>query len=144
MKLDEIFDVWKDDSQFDRTELGEESLKTPQLHHKYYKMFSHERLALRKLESEYKTLYRDKYEYYQGILDQDSLQEYGWEPFQMKLLRTDIPQYIDADRDVINLNLRIAMQKEKIDVLESIIKTIQTRGFAIKNALDWERFKTGM
>lgn len=143
MKIDEIFDAWEKDSQFDRTELGEESLKTPQLHHKYYKMYSNERLVLRKLEVEYKDLYKTKYEYYSGTLDYDTITMKGWEPFQLKILKTDIPMYIDSDVDIQNISLRIGLQKEKIDILESIIKTIQTRGFAIKNALDWERFKIG-
>ena len=36
--LDEYFDLWAEDSKIDRTELGEESIKIPQLHHKYYKI----------------------------------------------------------------------------------------------------------
>ena len=143
MKLEQIFNEWENDSKFDRTELGEESLKTPQLHHKYFKIFAEERLILRKLESDYKILYRDKYEYYQGTLDEGTLRANGWEPFQLKILKSDISHYIDSDQDIVNLTLRMAMQKEKIDTLESIIRTVQNRGFAIKNAIDWERFKVG-
>jgi hypothetical protein len=39
--------------------------------------------------------------------------------------------------------LKIAVQQEKVDVLESIIKSIKDRGFQIKNAIEWERFKVG-
>ena len=143
MKIDDIFNEWEQDSQFDRTELAGESLKTPSLHHKYYKMYSTERLLLRKLESEYKELHKTKYEYYSGTLDYDTMRESNWEPFSLKILRTDIPMYIDSDSDITTLSLRIGLQKEKIDLLESIIKTIMTRGFAIKNAIDWTRFTSG-
>ena len=35
-KLDYYWDEWDEDSKIDRSELGEESIKIPQLHHKYY------------------------------------------------------------------------------------------------------------
>ena len=36
------------------------------------------------------------------------------------------------------------LNREKIDFLESVIKTINIRGFHIKNAIDWEKFKVGI
>ena len=50
--LDDLFDLWADDSKIDRTELGEESIKIPQLHSKYYKLYSTERLKSVKLQEE--------------------------------------------------------------------------------------------
>lgn len=143
MKLEQIYEYWSEDSKIDRSELGNESLKLPQLHSKYYKVFSEERLRLKQYESEYKILYKQKFEYYMGTIDEYEMKELGWEPQPLKILRTDIPVYMDADKDIINLNLKISMQKEKIDVLENIIRNINSRGFQIKNAIDWERFKTG-
>jgi hypothetical protein len=35
------------------------------------------------------------------------------------------------------------MQKEKVDFVESIIKSLTTRGYQIKSAIDWEKFKVG-
>ena len=64
MKLDDYFYMWSQDSKIDRTELGEESIKIPQLHHKYYKHFSVERLTLTKLQEELKSLKKDKFEYF--------------------------------------------------------------------------------
>lgn len=143
MKLEEIFSHWEKDSNVDRTELGEVALNIPRLHHKYFKMFSHERLLLRKLEQDVKKLKKLKWEYYTGVLDQQSLEEVGWTPFGLKILKQDVPTYIDSDNDVIHLNLRIAVQQEKIDALESIIKSIMNLGFQVKSAIDWEKFKTG-
>ena len=57
--LEELFDVWSEDSKVDRTELGEESIKIPQLHHKYYKMFSTERLVMIKLQEDLRVLKKD-------------------------------------------------------------------------------------
>ena len=38
MKLDELECVWANDATIDSTYLDRESLKTPQLHSKYFKM----------------------------------------------------------------------------------------------------------
>lgn len=143
MKLEHIIDSWKEDCQVDITELGRESLRIPDLHHKYFKTLSAERLTLRGLEKQYKSLYRTKYEYYTGVMDQDTLEERGWEPWSLKVLKQDIPMYMESDVDVSDLQSRIDLQKEKIELLESIIKMVINRGFQIKNAIDWERFKVG-
>lgn len=36
------------------------------------------------------------------------------------------------------------MQLEKIELLESVIKTFTNRGFNIKAAIEWEKFKVGI
>ena len=54
--LDDLFDLWAEDSKIDRTELGEESIKIPQLHSKYYKLYSTERLKSVKLQEDLKIL----------------------------------------------------------------------------------------
>lgn len=144
MQLDELFELWKKDSGIDRTELGEESANIPKLHYKYYKHYAQERLTLKKLEAEYKSLYKDKWEYYQGNLPDEDLKERGWDPFQLKVLKSDLSTYIDSDKDIINHMYKIEYQKEKIDFLESVIRTINNRGFHIKNAIDWEKFKVGI
>lgn len=143
MNLELLFDEWGKDSQLDRTELGEEALKIPSLHSKYFKLFSTERLQLRKLEQEFKTLYKLKNEYYNGTLDYEELRELGWEPNPLKILRNDIPQYIDADKDIIDLTLKIAYQKEKVEFLDSCIRSLNTRGYNINAAIAWEKFKMG-
>ena len=83
--LDDYFDLWAEDSKIDRTELGEESIKIPQLHHKYYKMYSLERLNLVKLQEEMKILKKDKIEYYTGTMAEEDLKERGWEPNPLRL-----------------------------------------------------------
>jgi hypothetical protein len=143
MKLDEILDLWAEDCNMDRTELGEEALKIPKLHSKYLRTFTEERLLLRKLEAERKELVLLKSDYYRGILPEEDLKSNGWEPFRLSVIKSDVPTYIEADQDIIKLNLRIAMQQEKVDALEAIIKSISNRGYLIKSAIDYEKFKMG-
>lgn len=143
MKLDDIHEEWGKDCNIVDDMLDEESLKIPKLHQKYYKIYTGERMLLAKLTQDIKVLSALKHEYYAGDLSQEDLEENGWEPFQKKVLRTEIPRFIEADRDIINLNLKIATQKEKVDLCENIIKSLRDRGFLIKNAIEWRKFTNG-
>ena len=143
MKLDEIQLMWERDAQIDRTELGEESLRIPQLHSKYFKIFSQERLLLRKMEGDYKTLFKNKYEWFNGSISEEDLKQYQWEPNPLKILRTDIPMHMEADQELQAQSLKVEMQREKVEFVEAIIKSLTSRGFNIKNAIEWERFKMG-
>ena len=77
MNLNDYYDAWSTDSKIDRTELGEESIRIPQLHHKYYRYFSEERMKLVKLQEEYKGLKKDKYDYYSGVMAEEDLVDRG-------------------------------------------------------------------
>jgi hypothetical protein len=144
MKLDDIYQEWEKDSDINRNELGDEALRIPKLHHKYFKIFTQERLTLRKLEFDLKQLKLEKYEFFtQGPTPEQH--EKGWKlPPQGKILKSDANNYVDSDQEVIQLALRIGMQLEKIELLESVIKTLTNRGFNIKSAIEWEKFKVGI
>lgn len=143
MKLDDIMDLWADDARMDDTELGNESLRIPMLHHKYYKIFVQEGLLLKKLEQDYKSLYKLKYEFYMGVLDQETLIEKGWDPNPLKILKQDLSIYMEGDNDLQLIQAKIDIQKQKLSFLESAIKTITNRGFLIKNAIDFLKFQNG-
>jgi hypothetical protein len=119
-------------------------LKIPQLHHKYYKIYSNEKLILRKLNTEYKQLRLEKYEFYtQG--PNEETDNKGWKlPASGRILKADVLQYIEADTDLINLSLKIGIQEEKIEFLESIIKTLNNRGYNIHTALEFIKFMNGL
>ena len=86
---------------------------------------------------------RELSEYYLGELDKDELEEIGREQFYKKLLKNEIETYIESDDEFIETNLKIALQEEKVNYIEAILKSINNRGFQIKNAIDWLRFTNG-
>lgn len=143
MKFEDIFEQWNIDSTIDKTELDNESLRIPKLHHKYYMMLVAEKALLKKQESQLKELKLSKYEFYsQGHTEETK--HLGWKlPARGMILKADIPMYMEADKDIIELSLKIGMQQEKVDFLESIIKSFQTRGYIIKSALDFMKFTMG-
>lgn len=143
MKLEDIHSLWNEDCNIVDDMLDEEALKIPRLHQKYYKIYSTERMLLAKLKTDLIQLRQLKYDYYSGELAQEDLNEQGWEPFPKRVLKAELPRYIESDKDVINSTLKIAHQQEKVDMCDSIIKSLRDRGFLIKNAIDWRRFTNG-
>ena len=68
----------------------------------------------------------------------------GWKlPPRGMILKGDIPMYLEGDQDIINLSLKIGYQQEKLELLDSIIRSVMNRGFLIKSAIDWQKFTMG-
>ena len=144
MKIEDILNLWEQDSEIDITNLSVESLNTPKLHHKYIKILYAERIILEQLRAYYKQYFRDRHDLITGSIDEETCKKYSWKPNPKLILRGDIQMHIEAEEETIKMTLRIASQKEKIDVLESILKMVSNRGFQIKSTIDTLRFEAGL
>ena len=143
MDIRDIQKLVAEDMPIDDTELDIESMNIPQLHSKYLNIYMDEKLVLQKLNSDYHRLKKVKWEYYTGKLDQEQLDDYGWEPFQLKILKQDIDLYMDSDEDLQKILNRVAYQKEKVTSLDSVLKSINNRQWNIKGAIEWRKFING-
>lgn len=140
---DDINEMWSKDCKINETDLMTESRRIPELHSKYYNLFFKEALKVKKIKSDLKELERAKFEYYTGSIDEEELKERGWKPNPLKILRQDIDKYLQSDRDIINISLKIAYHEERANYLESIVRQINNRNFIIKSMIDWARFQAG-
>ena len=131
------------DMKVDDTQLDLESLKIPQLHNKYLNFLQEERFNLKKMGFDFASLRRSKWEYYTGKISEEDLEEKGWEPFDLKILKSDIDMYLDSDNDMILMKQKITYQEEKVFYLESVIKEIGQRKWEIRNAIEWRKFVSG-
>ena len=143
MKIDEISALWKADCGFDITDLATSASNVPLLHAKYYELFALENMVLSKFQCDYKVLYKTKLEYYSGRLSDEDRAEKGWDPMQLRVLKQDLDTYIEADLDIINFLLKLAVQQEKVDYLKEIVKSLNNRGFLLRTAMDWVKFTQG-
>jgi hypothetical protein len=138
--LDDIKSQWAEDSKLDNDLLDNESTKIPQLHSKYLNYLSDVRSIKIRKEHEYKVLIREKFEYYTGKASDKVYQE---NPFDLKVLKQDVPMYIDADPEIQNVTTRINYYEEMIFFLEKVIQQLNNRTFQIKNSIDWQKFMQG-
>ena len=140
MNIDELYSEVERDIKIDDTELDLESIRTPQLHNKYLKIFTKHSLQYKKLQDDYKVLYREKWEYYTGKAPPEV---YAENPFELKVLRTDVGIYMEADKDLQQLGQRMAYTKQIVEYLERILKEINNRNWNIRNTIEWKKFLHG-
>ena len=144
MKLEEIQELWNRDRDIDITDLGVESVRIPQIHDKYLKIYIDERIRLKGLQFDLNKLVKLKTDYYAGNLTEEELEKLGWEQFLTRLIKTEITKYLEADEDIIKMKKNIVLMEEKIHYLDSIIKMVSNRGFQIKSAIDWIKYNDGI
>ena len=140
MNIDELYSEVERDIKIDDTELDLESIRTPQLHNKYLKLFTKHSLQYKKLQDDYKVLYRVKWEYYTG---KASPEVYAEKPFELKVLKADIGIYMEADKDLQQLGQRMAYTKQIVEYLERILREINNRNWTIRNTIEWKKFLHG-
>lgn len=144
MEISDILLQWKEDARLDPNELAMESNKIPQLHAKYLELLSNARQEMKKEKQRLKKLQLDKYEYFSGRMPTEKLNQRNWKPFPHKILKNDIDRYIDGDDDIIKQRMVLSGLEEKVEVLESIIDSVNKRTFVIGNSIKWNQFTNGV
>ena len=140
MDLSELQDQVDRDLKIDDTELDMESIRTPQLHNKYLKLYTKYSLQLKRAQDDYKTLYRWKWEYYTG---KATPYVYLEQPFDLKVLKADVSMYLDSDKDVQELGQKEAYIQAIVTYLEKILREINNRNWTIRNTIEWKKFIHG-
>ena len=140
MKIEDIMKEWKNDAKIDDINLDSSSIDIPILHAKWLEIRTKAKSKLIGLQYKKKKLTKTLYEYYRGNLNNpDDLKEINREPLLNKPLNSETTIYVDADEEMIHLNLRIAAQEEIVDVLTEILKSINNRNWVIKAAVDYRK-----
>jgi len=141
MNLDELKLQVSQDLRVDDEHLDTESLKNQEIKAKYLEHKSKFELLLFKAKGDYKRLYREKWEYYGGKAD---AKIYASKPFDLKVLKTDLGVYISADEEIIDAENKIGYLETVVDYIKGVIKSVDNRGWDIKNAIEWKKFEAGL
>ena len=141
MTLDELQSLVAKELKINDEQLGSESLKNQELYARYLEHKSRFELLSHKAKGDYKILYRDKWEYYGGKSD---AKIYETKPFDLKVLKSDLSIYIESDEDIIKMENKIVYLETVIKYIDGVLKSINSRGWDIKNAIEWKKFEAGM
>ena len=141
MNLEELKLQVSQDLRVDDEHLDTESLKNQEIKAKYLDHKSKFELLLFKAKGDYKRLYREKWEYYGGKAD---AKIYASKPFDLKVLKTDLGVYISADEEIIDAENKIGYLETVVDYIKGVIKSVDNRGWDIKNAIEWKKFEAGL
>lgn len=142
--IEKLMEMWAEDAKIDETEPGRELLRIPNLHAKYLRILTHHNLVAKKVVTDYNRMKKLKWEYYSGDLNnEEDLAKYGFEPLLGKILRQDIPIYLDSDQQLTDLLLKKVMHEEIVSICNSIMKELTSRTYQLRTFVDWERFTSG-
>ena len=141
--LEELLEMWRQDSIIDSTEPSKALLNIPQLHSKYLNILSRHRLLSKEAEFKANKMRKLKWEYYTGKLDDDDLKKYGWEPFPY-VLKSEITTYLESDEDINKCLASKILHDEIVDVCTSILKELNSRTFQLRDYISWEKFIQGV
>ena len=144
--LETILSEWKEDSQIAKHQLDETSRVTPALHSKYLEYLSLTKLRLKKAEFKQKELLKEKWLYYNGKMDEDTIKEKGWQPDPfngLKVLKGEMEHYYDSDPEIQDSEMKIQYLKTIIDTLEEIVNNLNWRHQTIGNMIRWRQFEAG-
>lgn len=139
--------MWKKDSKIDSVALDESSKENSKQHAKYIELLSIVKLQLKKKEMEQKVLLRDKWLHFNGKLEKEKIDEYGWpyDPFNgLKVLKSDMQYYFESDPDLQKSEERITYLKTVKETLEEIVDVIKWKHQTIKNMIEWQKFTSGI
>jgi hypothetical protein len=121
-------------------DLHQQSYKNQIIKPKWLDYKSKYKLMMFQCKAEHKRLYRQKWEYYGGKSD---AKVYAAKPFDLKVLKTDLGVYINSDEDIIEVEKKIIYYETVIEFIDGVIKSIDSRGWDIRNAQDWKKFIAG-
>ena len=141
MNLEQIQEMWENDSKIDPDNLHDESLKIPQLHSKYYTLYNTITLLRERAREQYSKVKLERYNYYTG---KATAEVYAEEPFPYKVREKDaIQRHLDADDKMNKVDMKIKYYDIMLKFLEEIIRNISGRTYQIKNAIEWNKFQAG-
>ena len=141
MNLDELKLQVQRDLKVDNEHLDTESLKNQEIKATYLDHKTRYELLLYRAKGDYKRLYREKWEYYGGKAD---AKIYASKPFDLKVLKTDLAVYITSDEEIINAENKVGYLETIVDYIKGVIKSVDNRGWDIKNAIEWKKFEAGV
>jgi len=144
--LKAVLEEWAQDNVIDNVHLDESSRQTPLLHSKYLEKLANAKLLLKRAEFSQKTLLKQKWEWYNGKMSQEEVEELGWnpDPFNgLKVMKGDMDYYYDADPEIQKSEEKIQYYKTLVETLTDIVDTIKWRHQTIGNIIRWKQFESG-
>ena len=130
MKLNDLKEMCQKDTKIDGSDLDGYSISIPELANKYHQLRHEEKNTLRFFERQYKTLKLSRWLYYSGKANEN---EYEDKPFDLKVLKTDMDMFLDADTQIMDIK----------DKIEETARIIQNASFNISNTIKWKKFLSG-
>lgn len=146
LDLQSILEQWQQDCVIDNSRLDDVSRNTPKLHAKYLQLLSLSKLQVKRAEASQKVLLKDKWLYYNGKMDKETIEEKGWnyDPFDgLKVLKGEMDYYYDSDPEIQKSEEKIQYYKTIVETLTEIVDSLKWRHQTVGNIIRWKQFEAG-
>lgn len=142
-RINELYDLWREDSEVNTLNPGDALIDIPKLHYKYVHILSVYRMKSKNFEMERSNLRTLKYDYYMGRMDESDLKKHGWEPFPL-VLKADVNMYMEGDKDLHKIAYKKSICDEIVEVCTSILKELNARTYQLRDYIAWQKFTQGI
>jgi len=144
MNIEQLLEMWSQDSKIEETEASKELAKVPSLHSKYLRVRSNHNLIVKKLMFEYTIQRKLKNDYFSGRLNNpEDLEKHNLPPLVDKVFKGDMNVHLDADEDLIKILMKKTIHQEIVDTCDMILKEINNRTYQLSNIVKWELYLKG-
>lgn len=137
----EVYQEAQIDLKINSANLLEENINTFLLFQKYWRYLEEAKALLFDCDFNHHRMLHKRTDYYLG---KASAQSYKEEPLPLRILKTEVKRFLDADHYIISTLRDLHEATLFVEYLETLIKNhINHRGFAIRDMIEWKKFTNG-
>jgi Recombination, repair and ssDNA binding protein UvsY len=141
-----LIDEWIEESETDlyidyNGNLGEQAASNHKNFTKWLSRLKKHSLDLRKQRIREDKLNSELWIYYTGKANPDV---YKQKPMDNRFLKSEVKEAISIDQEMMKMRLETSILEEYVDTLDRILKAVKDRDWAIKAAIDWRKFESGL
>ena len=136
-----IYKEIEKDSVINKDSLDTELLQIPYQYGKWINIHAIEKAFLIKFNKQLKVLKPLKFDYFKGNVN-DSYMNGAISPTTYSKLQAT--ERMEADEEVSSLSEKIELQIIKIEMIDEFLKAITSKGWNIRTAVDYLKFKNGV
>ena len=116
------------------------AVNNPKIHAKYLNLLLSFKNRYADAERTVRHIKRLRYDYWMGRAPTYAYKE---EPQPIKLLKNEVAVYLDSDEKVQEARNERDRLKHIVEYLESVVQAVKSRGFDIKNMIEYRKFMAG-
>jgi hypothetical protein len=143
MLLEKLHEEWAKDSEMKFDQPDKLIREVPLLHSKWWQYYTTERQRYMVIKQDYDELRRAKFEWYLGRMSDEEREKRQWPHQHLRIVRQEVETYLNSDSELLPFHGKLETQELKLKFIEDCIKSINSRGYLIRNYIDWLRFSQG-
>lgn len=132
---------WIQEDSVIGVDLDSESIKITSLQSKWIQRHADSLRLLNKANRKLASIEKERTQYYLGKMPDEV---YKQEPLNLKVLKGDLPLYLNSDEQYAQVKELVDDLTIAINMIELFIKDLQQRSFNIRNAIEYQKFKAGL